>query len=193
MIVLPATILCFLVWRGMLRTALGAIALVVSILAPVVAAVGALGLGALVIVRRAVRPIAADDDVALLAELTELGLTSGLTFAAAVEAATDAVPGEESARLRRAGRRDRGSADRPEDDPGLLVVARRALSTGAPLLPAVSGYASTLRNEERSRQLTAARRLPVKLLFPLALLILPGFLILTVGPAVLGGLQRLGL
>jgi hypothetical protein len=33
----------------------------------------------------------------------------------------------------------------------------------------------------------------VKLLFPLSLLILPGFLLLTVGPALLGGLQRLGL
>jgi hypothetical protein len=34
--------------------------------------------------------------------------------------------------------------------------------------------------------------LPVKLLFPLALLILPGFLLLTVGPALLTGLNRLG-
>jgi pilus assembly protein TadC len=33
----------------------------------------------------------------------------------------------------------------------------------------------------------------VKLLFPLALLILPGFLILTIGPALLGSLERLGL
>ncbi len=81
----------------------------------------------------------------------------------------------------------------PSEDPGLFVVARRALATGAPLAPAVSGYATALRNEERSRQLTAARRLPVKLLFPLALLILPGFLLLTVGPAVLGSLERLGL
>jgi hypothetical protein len=193
MIVLLATVLCFLVWRGRWRTALGATAIVVSILFPVVAAVGALGLGALIVVRRVVRPITVDDDEALLAELTELGLTSGLTFTAAVEAATAAVPGEASTRLRRAGRRDRGTADGTEDDPGLLVVARRALSTGAPLLPAVAGYASTLRNEERSRQLNAARRLPVKLLFPLALLILPGFLMLTVGPAILGGLERLGL
>ena len=74
-----------------------------------------------------------------------------------------------------------------------MIVVRRALSTGAPLQPAVSGYATTLRNEERSRELNAARRLPVKLLFPLALLILPGFLIVTIGPAVLGSLDRLGL
>lgn len=74
-----------------------------------------------------------------------------------------------------------------------MIVARRALSTGAPLIPAVSGHAARLRDEERSRQLSAARRLPVKLLFPLALLILPGFLVLTIGPAVLGSLERLGL
>ena len=79
------------------------------------------------------------------------------------------------------------------DGHGLMVVVHRALLTGAPLEPAVSGYATTLRNEERSRELTAARRLPVKLLFPLALLILPGFLILTIGPAVLGSLERLGI
>jgi hypothetical protein len=37
-----------------------------------------------------------------------------------------------------------------------------------------------------------ARRLPVRLLLPLALLILPGFVLLAVGPAVLQGLARLG-
>lgn len=80
-----------------------------------------------------------------------------------------------------------------EDGQGLMVVVQRALLTGAPLQPAVTGYATMLRNEERTRQLTSVRRLPVKLLFPLALLILPGFLILTIGPAVLGSLQRLGM
>ena len=122
-----------------------------------------------------------------------MGLTAGLTFPAAVEAATTAVPGDESVRLRRAVRLDAEAGSVPSDYPGLFLVARRALATGAPLAPAVSGYAAALRNEERSRQLTAARRLPVKLLFPLALLILPGFLLLTVGPAVLGSLERLGL
>ncbi len=133
------------------------------------------------------------DDEAALAELTALGLSAGLTFSAAANAAATAVPGKASLRLRRALRVGGGTDGNTADDDGLMIVVRRALSTGAPLQPAVSGYATTLRNEERSRELNAARRLPVKLLFPLALLIRPGFLILTIGPAVLGSLDRLGL
>ena len=134
-----------------------------------------------------------DADDALLADLTVLGLSAGLTFPAAAGAAAATIDGDSSTRLRRA-LRLRGTVDAgTEGDPALMIVARRALSTGAPLIPAVSGHAARLRDEERSRQLSAARRLPVKLLFPLALLILPGFLVLTIGPAVLGSLERLGL
>jgi len=134
-----------------------------------------------------------DGDEATLADLTVLGLSAGLTFPAAAAAAADTVSGEASERLRRSLRFRDAPGGGTGDDPPLMLVARRALSTGAPLIPAVSDLAERLRNEERARRLTAARRLPVKMLFPLALLILPGFLILTVGPAVLGSLDRLGL
>ncbi|MGB9357912.1 MAG: hypothetical protein WCC01_05070 [Acidimicrobiia bacterium] len=193
MMMLVAIGLCgvALVGRWRLAAVFGAAVLVVA--APILAAVGILGLGVGAVLRSVLRPRVGDDDEALLAELASLGLSAGLTFTAAVEAATRAVPGEASDRLRRAGRT---AADRDTvaaGDPGLFVVARRALATGASLLPAVAGYATALRDEERSRRLAAARRLPVKLLFPLALLILPGFLILTIGPALLGSLERLGL
>ena len=79
------------------------------------------------------------------------------------------------------------------DAEGLFRLAGRAAATGAPLLPAVGAYAAELRSEARTRSLAAARRLPVRLLFPLTLLILPGFLILTVGPTVLSGVRRLGI
>ena len=142
--------------------------------------------------RRRRDPIDHAGDEPLLADLTVLGLSAGLTFPSAAETAAGIVPGEASDRLRRA-LRLRGAADpAPVDDVPLMIVARRALSTGAPLVPAVSAHAVRLRDDERSRQLAAARRLPVKLLFPLALLILPGFLLLTIGPAVLGSLERLG-
>ena len=42
-----------------------------------------------------------------------------------------------------------------------------------------------------AERITVARRLPVRLLLPLALLILPGFVVLAVGPAVLQALARL--
>jgi tight adherence protein C len=193
MMMVAAMGLCVGIALGRWRVVAATAVLVLLVVAPIVAVIVLLGAGALAVARRALRPRIREDDEALLAELVELGLTAGLTFPAAVEAAAAAVPGDESARLRRAGRIHADPGSEPSADPGLFLVARRALATGASLAPAVSGYATALRNEERSRQLTAARRLPVKLLFPLALLILPGFLLLTVGPAVLGSLERLGL
>jgi len=165
----------------------------ISLVSPFFGVAGLVVLAGLALSKR--RRVTQDDNAseALIADLTVLGLTAGLTFPAAAGAAADTVDGDSSMRLRRA-LRLRGTVDAgSESDPALMIVARRALSTGAPLIPAVSGHASRLKDEERSRQLTAARRLPVKLLFPLALLILPGFLILTIGPAVLGSLERLGL
>lgn len=166
---------------------------VLFLVAPIIAVSVLLAAAVWAVARRGLSPRVEEDDEALLAELAGLGLAAGLTFPGAIEAAATAVPGDEAVRLRRAVRFHTEPGSVPLGDPGLFLVARRALATGAPLAPAVSGYATALRNEERSRQLTSARRLPVKLLFPLALLILPGFLILTVGPALLGSLERLGL
>ncbi|MEN8114446.1 MAG: hypothetical protein ABFS21_08650 [Actinomycetota bacterium] len=144
-------------------------------------------------IRRLSRRRSEPPDEALVADVIALGLNAGLSFPAAAGAAAESVPGETASNLMRSIRQRYDASHDPNEDSGLYVVARRALATGAPLLPAVSGYASSLRGEERARRLAAARRLPVKLLFPLALLILPGFLLLTVGPAILGSLERLGL
>jgi pilus assembly protein TadC len=43
----------------------------------------------------------------------------------------------------------------------------------------------------RALGVEAARKLPVKLTIPLALLVLPGFLLLTAAPAAVGSIQRL--
>jgi hypothetical protein len=166
---------------------------------PTVVVLAALGLwvGWRELARRRSRARHAPDDLSLLVDLTGLGLTAGLTFPAAVTAGAEYVDESLSAEVRRV-LRDRtiGQGAVGTDGgvtSGLFGVVDRALVTGAPMLPAVSGYATALRSEERHRRLAAVRRLPVKLLFPLSLLILPGFLLLTVGPALLGGLQRLGL
>ena len=179
--------------RGNRREILAAGTCTAFLITPVLGTGVALALVAWFAIKRRPRPPGPSDDDALLAELTALGLSAGLTFTSAASAAASSVPGETSDRLRRAIRNGRATDADNADGQGLMVVVNRALMTGAPLQPAVSGYATTLRNEERSRQITAARRLPVKLLFPLALLILPGFLILTIGPAVIGSLDRLGL
>lgn len=179
--------------RSNRREILAAGILVAFALAPVLGIGLSLGLVVWIVMKRRPRSSGFNDDEAMLAELTALGLSAGLTFTAAASAAVDSVPGEASAQLRHTIRVGAGMDTETVDGRGLMVVVHRALLTGAPLQPAVSGYATTLRNEQRSRELTAARRLPVKLLFPLALLILPGFLILTIGPAVLGSLERLGI
>lgn len=193
MIALAAVALVAAILRTNRREIVGAGVLLAFVVAPILGMAFVLSLAIWVVARRRPRSPGHGDDDAALAELTALGLGAGLTFPAAATAAASVVPGEASARLRRAIRVGGDVTPGTVDDEGLMVVARRALSTGAPLQAAVSGYATALRNEERSRALTAARRLPVKLLFPLALLILPGFLILTIGPAVLGSLERLGL
>jgi len=132
-----------------------------------------------------------ESDAVLLADLTALGLSAGLSFVAALGAAADHLSEESAQAVRRALR----SPEREEAGPAtaLLALADRALVTGAPLLASIDGYATRLRRDERAAAVERARRLPVKLLFPLALLILPGFLLLTVGPALLTGLDRLGL
>ncbi|MEN8234066.1 MAG: hypothetical protein ABFR89_04010 [Actinomycetota bacterium] len=164
-----------------------------ALVAPILGVVGGAAFAAVWAMRRIPRRERSASDEALVAEVVALGLSAGLSFPAAAGAAADAVPGETSSGLMRSIRQRNDPSHASYEETGLYVVARRALSTGAPLLPAVSGYASVLRSDERAHQLAAIRRLPVKLLFPLALLILPGFLILTVAPAVLGSLDRLGL
>lgn len=143
------------------------------------------------------RTIVTEGDVLLLTELTGLGLSAGMSFPVSIEAAAQDVGPVLASAVRATLRRSvRGAAASFETALGpaetLFRLAGRAAATGAPLLPAVNGYAAEQRSEERTRSLAAARRLPVRLLFPLTLLILPGFLILTVGPTVLAGLRRLG-
>jgi len=158
--------------------------------------------------RRAARAVAAllrrqggtsgPEDLTLLAELTALGLSAGHTFPVALETAAERVPrvGDEVRAIAREARRhgfalalNRAAAGAP----GLYRIAARASLTGAPLLPAVHAHLDDLRGAERLRRLERVRTLPTKMLFPLALLILPGFIVLTVAPALLGALDRLRL
>jgi tight adherence protein C len=138
-------------------------------------------------------------DVAVLGELTALGLSAGLTFPAALERAAAEVAEELRTEVQSVLRRTRatGAAGVMAAAEGrahrLYALAARASLTGASVLAAVQAFVDERRNEERAATLAAARRLPVRLMFPLALLILPGFVILVVGPAVLGALGRLGL
>lgn len=78
-----------------------------------------------------------------------------------------------------------------------LVPLTRALiaseADGAPLAPSLEQVASETRLLRRRAGEEAARRLPVKLLFPLVACILPAFILLTVVPLLGGAIGSLGL
>jgi Flp pilus assembly protein TadB len=81
-----------------------------------------------------------------------------------------------------------GEAARP-----LVRVLAGAERYGTPLMPALERLALDARLDRRRRAEEAARRVPVKLLFPLVLCVLPAFGLLTVTPLLAGALQALSL
>jgi Flp pilus assembly protein TadB len=133
----------------------------------------------------------------MLCDQVALALRAGLTLEGALRSAAGelgpGLRGELGAVLRSAHRHGLGRALEVQIGAGrrLYRVGARAVRTGAPLVAAVESLADEVRHEEHARRLAAAKRLPVRLLLPLALLILPGFVLLTVGPALAGSLARL--
>jgi tight adherence protein C len=93
----------------------------------------------------------------------------GTGFAAALDDAAACAP------------RLRGLAD------ALLASDR----LGAPVGPQLARLADEERAALRRRAEAHARRVPVKLLFPLVFLVLPAFVLLTVVPGLVAGLQRI--
>ena len=142
---------------------------------------------------------ATGDEVILLGELVSLGLNAGLPFLGAVSLASTELSTHLAAEVRDVMRASQlsGSAAALGAATGhsapLFRLAARAAATGAPLLPAVAGFVLDARRERQAARIAAAKRLPVRLLVPLTLLVLPGFVVLTLGPALLSGLERLQL
>jgi len=138
-----------------------------------------------------------EHDLVLLADLTVLGLSAGLGLVEALRSAGRWVSPRLAAELRRVLRSVRGGgaaaalgAASGTGEPLYRVLASAAES-GAPPVGVVEGFAAERRHADHARTMEAARRLPVRLLVPLALLILPGFVVLAVGPALLDSLARL--
>jgi pilus assembly protein TadC len=81
-----------------------------------------------------------------------------------------------------------------ERAPRLRALADALLASdrlGAPVGPALFGLAEEQRAELRRRAEVHARRVPVRLLFPLVFAVLPAFGLLTVIPTLLAGFARL--
>ena len=145
--------------------------------------------------RRATRAAAAE--VAVLADLVVLGLTAGYGFAGALAGAAAELESTLRTEVELVVRSAQfhGTAAVLEEASGhampLYRVAGRAVRTGASMLESVSAFAVDRRAADHAAALERVRKLPVKLLFPLALLVLPGFLLLLVAPALAGTFDRL--
>lgn len=170
------------------------------VLQPVLALGGAVA-GALLVGRRRLRVRrrrleAAASDVGVLAEMVSLALSAGLTISQALQVAQPLVHpllrSEVDTVLRQAahGGLSNSLASAAGHGRPFFVLIAHAVVTGAPLAPAVDSFVRQALADRRAAHLEAARRLPVRLMLPLALLILPGFVLLTVGPTVLAALER---
>lgn len=147
-------------------------------------------------------------DAALVAELPEvvdlfvLAVGAGLTVTLAVEAVARHHRGILGSALADVTRRvalgarmadalaglPAGVGERSQPLVGVLVSSERY---GVALLPALERLAVETRLERRRAAEATARRVPVKLLFPLVLCTLPAFALLTVVPLLAGSLRSL--
>lgn len=73
----------------------------------------------------------------------------------------------------------------------LVAALGRSYRLGTPMRAVLRSVADDLRLERRARAEEMARRAPVKMLFPMVFLILPAFLLLTVGPVLLATIRAL--
>jgi Flp pilus assembly protein TadB len=71
----------------------------------------------------------------------------------------------------------------------LAEALRTSTRLGSPAAPALARLAAEVRADVRRRAEARARTVPVRLCFPLVACILPAFALLTVAPAVFGGLH----
>ena len=184
-------------WRILVLTGLAAASVHVPALAVSVAA-AAMGASGVRRIRGRTRcRRAALEHLAALADLTAIGLSGGLGIQAALTVAGQSLGGAIGDEIRALLRRARviGLAAALSSAAGvgqdLYRVVGRAAATGSALLAPVARIAAESNAELAAAQLRAVRRLPVSMLFPLTLLILPGFLLLTVAPALLDAFGRL--
>lgn len=139
-----------------------------------------------------------------IVDLFHLAVTAGLTVPLAVGAVVRRADGPLADELRAAlaevalGRR---IGDALEDVPARAGEVTRPLLAalvasdryGAPLGDALGRLAAEVRADRRRRAEEAARKVPVKLLFPLVCCVLPAFGLLTLAPLIAGAVAALRL
>jgi tight adherence protein C len=79
-----------------------------------------------------------------------------------------------------------GDRNGVEDLKSLATLIIQSDRLGASMAKTLRAHADVLRTKRRQRAEEAARKLPIKILFPLALFILPSLFVIAVGPAMIG-------
>lgn len=150
--------------------------------------------------RRGATPAGSAEEIALTADLLAVALAAGLTPFLALETAGRFAAGVIAERLRAVvhaateGRErlldalDAECTRTPALAPLLALLATSERS-GVPVAASLTRLAASLRAQARRRAMARARTVPVRLLFPLVFLVLPAFLVLTVAPVVLAGVN----
>jgi tight adherence protein C len=129
-------------------------------------------------------------------DLVSLGTTAGLPFHAAVSLASAELDGALADDLDSAVSRTNAGLDHAlEDGPfsRAFDTAQRSAQSGARLGDSLVELAREVRADEAAAEREKIERLPVKLLFPLAFLILPGFILVAVVPSIVSGISELSL
>jgi len=136
-------------------------------------------------------------DAAALCDLVAIALTGGLSLSASLALAAEGVGGEVEREVAAVLRRSRvdGMAVAMSRANGagkrLYRVLGKASVSGAEVAEVVRRLADETNAEQATARLEAVRRVPVLVLLPLTLLILPGFLLLAIAPAIVDAFSRL--
>ena len=139
----------------------------------------------------------AEDEIELLTHSMLIGLSGGLSAAAALllsrETLQSRLRDEVDRVLRRSVQEGLAASLLSSRGVGgrLFRQIGAAQLSGAPLGLALTSLATEHRAAARARAVERARRLPVKMVLPITLLMLPGLLILMVGPLVLPSVARM--
>ena len=144
--------------------------------------------------------VAVQRELPVVLDLLGVAVGAGCTPYLAIEATVRWAPPDLAARFERVLRACRLGAAFPDaldelarTTPLLQPVVDALLASdrlGAPVGPALARLAEEERATSRRQAEAHARRVPVRLLFPLVFLVLPAFGLLTVVPASLSGLTR---
>ncbi|MDE0673510.1 MAG: type II secretion system F family protein [Acidimicrobiia bacterium] len=138
-----------------------------------------------------------DEDIIAFGRLLVVPLTGGMSLANALTMASQEAHPQLRAEVARLLRRSRqeGMATALAASGGLLGELFRRMagahSSGTSPVRAVLTHVENLHSQVRTESLSRIRSLPVTLAVPLTLLIVPGFLLVLVGPSVVSRLAEM--